>query len=103
VLSNLAVTSWYLLLYDVVPDYLERRAPLRQEHLQLIYEAHARGEITQAGAWYDPNDDTYDGGVLVFKTDDRAVVKAFAEADPYVKHGVVTRYRIRRWNVVVGD
>ena len=35
----------YLLLYDVVADYLERRAPLRDEHLRLARESHARGEL----------------------------------------------------------
>jgi len=97
------MSTWYLLLYDVVPDYLERRAPLRKEHLRLIYEAHARGELVQGGAYYDPTDDAFDGGVLVFKTSDRAVVQKFADADPYVINGVVTRTRIRRWNVVVGE
>jgi uncharacterized protein YciI len=96
------MTAWYLLLYDVVPDYLERRAPLRKEHLRLIHEAHARGELVMAGPHDDPTDGTFDGGVLVFKTSDRAVVERFADADPYVKHGVVTRRRIRRWNLVVG-
>ena len=94
--------TWYLLLYDVVPDYLERRVPLREEHLRLLREAHARGELVLAGAHDDPADDTYDGAALVFKTSDRAVVQRFVDADPYVKNGVVTRSRIRRWNVVIG-
>jgi len=92
------MSAWYLLLYDVVPDYIERRAPLREEHLRLVREAHARGELVLAGA----HDDPPDGAVLVFKTSDRAVVQRFADADPYVKNGLVTRARIRAWNVVVG-
>ena len=92
------MSAWYLLLYDVVPDYLERRAPLREEHLRLVREAHARGELVLAGA----HDDPADGAVLAFKTSDRAVVQRFADADPYVKNGLVTRVRIRGWNVVVG-
>jgi len=99
--SNFGVTDWYLLLYDVVPDYLERRVPLREAHLRLIREAHARGEIVLAGAYDDPTDGTFDGGVLVFKTSDPAVVHRFADADPYVQHGLVTRRRVRHWNVVV--
>lgn len=97
------MSSWYLLLYDVVPDYVERRAPLREEHLRLAHEAHARGELVLAGAHLDPTDESFDGAVLVFKTSDPAVVHRFAEADPYVKNGLVTRQRVRRWNVVVGD
>lgn len=94
--------NWYLLLYDVVDDYLERRVPLRDEHLRLVREAHARGELRLAGAHANPEDDTIDGAVLVFTTNDRAVVKRFADADPYVKNGLVTRVRVRQWNVVVG-
>ena len=40
----------YLLLYDVVPDYVERRAALRAEHLALAQAAHARGELVLGGA-----------------------------------------------------
>ena len=97
------VSAWYLLLYDVVPDYPERRAPLREEHLRLVREAHARGELGLAGAHQDPTDDSFDGAVLVFKTSDPAVVQRFVDADPYVKNGLVTRSRIRRWNVVIGE
>jgi uncharacterized protein YciI len=97
------VSAWYLLLYDYVPDYLERRVPLRGEHLRLIREAHARGELVLAGPHDDPTDDTFDGGVLVFKTSDRAVVQRFADADPYTRNGLVTRSRIRRWHVVIGE
>ncbi len=97
------MSAWYLLLYDVVPDYVERRVPLREEHLRLVREAHARGELVLAGAHDDPLDGTFDGAALVFKTSDRAVVQRFVDADPYVRNGIVTRSRIRRWNVVVGQ
>jgi uncharacterized protein YciI len=30
------------------------------------------------------------------------VVERFAEQDPYVRHGLVTRWTVRAWNVVVG-
>jgi uncharacterized protein YciI len=96
------VSAWHLLMYDFVPDYLERRVPLREEHLRLLREAHARGEVPLAGAHDDPTDGTYDGAVIVFKTNDRAVIQRFVDADPYVKNGLVTRSRVRRWNVMIG-
>ena len=40
----------YLLFYDVVPDYLERRAKFRKEHLDLCWEACSRGELILGGA-----------------------------------------------------
>jgi len=89
----------YLLFYDVVPDYLERRAPLRAEHLALVRAAHDRGELVLAGALADPAD----GAVLVFRGDSPAAAEAFAAADPYVRNGLVTRWRVRKWATVIGD
>jgi uncharacterized protein YciI len=89
---------YFLLLYDVVDDYLERRAPLRQEHLGLATAAHERGELVMAGALDEPAD----GAVLVFKGDGPGAAEAFARSDPYVRNGLVTNWRVRPWNVVVG-
>ena len=89
----------YLLIYDVVDDYVERRAPLRDEHLKLARAAHARGELVLGGALADP----VDGAVLLFRGDSPAVAESFAAADPYVRNGLVTRWRVRPWNTVIGE
>jgi len=89
----------YLLLYDVVDDYVERRAALRAEHLALARAAHARGELVLGGALADP----VDGAVLLFQGDSPAGAAAFAAADPYVRHGLVRQWRVRTWTTVVGD
>jgi uncharacterized protein YciI len=88
----------WLLLYDLVDDYLERRGPLRAEHLGLATAAHERGELVLAGALADPAD----GAVLVFRGDDAGVAEGFAAADPYVREGLVTSWRVRPWTVVIG-
>ena len=88
----------YLLLYEFVPDYVERRAAFRSEHLRLAWEAHDRGELVLAGALADP----VDGGVLLFQGESPAVAERFAAADPYVRNGLVTRWRVRPWTTVVG-
>jgi len=88
----------YLLLYDYVDNAVERRAPFREEHLGLAREAVARGELLLGGAFAEP----VDGAALLFRTDDPSVVEAFVREDPYVLNGVVTRWRIRPWTVVVG-
>src|SRR5262245_11358500 len=92
-------TMHYLLMYDVVPDYFDRRASFRAEHLALARTAHTRGELVLGGALADPAD----GAVLLFKGDSPAAAEAFAAADPYVRHGLVTRWRVRKWATVVGD
>ena len=88
----------YLLLYDVVPDYVERRAAFRDDHLSLAWQAHARGELVLGGALADP----VDGAVLLFSSDSPAAAEAFAVADPYVRNGLVTKWRVRAWKTVVG-
>jgi hypothetical protein len=86
-----------LLEYTLVDDYLERRTPLREEHLALARAAHERGELLLAGALPDP----YDRALLVW-TAPREVVERFVAQDPYVTQGLVTGWTIRPWNVVVG-
>lgn len=89
----------YLLLYDLAPDYLERRAALRDEHLALAWDAQSRGELVLAGALTDP----VDQAVLVFEGDSHEVAERFVAADPYVRGGLVTAWRVRLWTTVVGD
>jgi uncharacterized protein YciI len=92
-------TMYWLLTYDLVDDYLERRAPLRDAHLALARAAQERGDIVLAGALVDPAD----SAVLVFKADSSTAAEQFAGEDPYVKEGLVIAWRVRQWNVVVGN
>lgn len=89
----------YLLFYDLTPDYLERRAEFRSSHLALARDAYARGELLLAGALANP----VDGAVLLFKGKSADVASAFAQADPYVKNGLVRSWRVREWTTVIGD
>lgn len=88
----------YLLFYEVVPDYAARRGPLRAAHLAHAQAAVERGELLLGGALADP----IDGAVLLFRGDRPAVAERFAAADPYVRQGLVTRWRVREWTTVVG-
>ena len=89
----------FLLFYEVSSDYLERRPQFRAEHLKLAWEAQERGEIVVAGALADPPD----SAVLMFQGEDRSVAERFAQADPYVANGLVTRWHVREWTTVVGE
>jgi uncharacterized protein YciI len=88
----------FALIYDMVENFVERRKPYREAHLQLINDAHARGLIVMAGALGDPPD----GGLLIFRTESPAPVEAWARADPYVTSGIVVGWKVRPWNVVIG-
>jgi uncharacterized protein len=91
--------DYYALFYDVVDDFVSRRMPYRDEHLRLAREALRRGELLLAGALSDPTD----RALLVFRTPGPDIVEAFARHDPYVTRGLVTRWEVRRWAVVVGN
>jgi uncharacterized protein YciI len=88
----------YLLIYDVVDDYVTLRAPLRAAHLAHARASVARGELVLGGALAKPAD----GAVLLFRGDSPDAAEAFAAADPYVTNGLVTRWRVREWTTVVG-
>jgi uncharacterized protein YciI len=88
----------YLLFYEVVPDYAARREPLRTAHLAHARAAVDRGELRLGGALADPTD----GAVLLFQGDSPEAAGRFAESDPYVRNGLVTRWYVRRWATVVG-
>ena len=91
--------AYYALFYDAVDDFIARRGAYRDEHLRLARNAHARGELMLAGALADPAD----GALLIFQGENAAVAEAFARQDPYVKNGLITKWAVRSWTVVVGN
>lgn len=88
----------YILFYEYAPDYLERRGEFRDEHLALAKAAIDRDEFFLGGAFADPAD----GAAIVFKGNSPEVAESFAQADPYVIHGLVTSWQVREWTTVAG-
>ncbi len=88
-----------ILFYEVEDNYLERRGEFRKEHLGLAKAAFSRGELYLAGALAEPADQA----ILVFNGDCPETAKAFAEADPYVKNGLIKKWSIRKWTTVIGE
>jgi len=91
--------NYYALFYEVVDDFVARRAPFRQEHLRLANEARERGELLLAGALAEPAD----RALIVFHVDDKTKVASFVSKDPYVQNGLVKKWEVRPWNAVVGN
>lgn len=89
----------YLLFYHTSPDYPQRRAEFRSEHLQLAWDAYEKGELIHGGALKDPDA----GAVLLFRGNSAEVAERFAENDPYVKSGIVEKWEVHEWITVVGD
>ena len=90
--------NYYALFYEVVDDFVNRRVPFRQEHLRLANEARERDEIVFAGALAEPA-----SALIVFHVDEKTKVESFARKDPYVQNGLVKKWEVRLWNVVVGN
>jgi len=88
----------YLLFYDVVPDYAVKRTPYRGAHLQYAQPPVDRGELIHGGALANP----IDASLLLIRASSPEVVADFARGDPYVRSGVVTKWRVREWTTVVG-
>ena len=89
---------YYILFYKTVDNYVERRQPHREAHLDYANAAYERGDIVMAGALADP----VNGAVFVFKGDGPNVVEEFAQNDPYVKAGLIVEWQVRPWTVVIG-
>lgn len=92
-------TVHHTLVYEYVPDILERRAPHREAHLAVLRDLHERGALLLAGATGDP----VSGALFVFRGSGPAPAEAFVAADPYVAAGLVSAHRIETWTVAVPD
>ena len=90
---------YYILSYKTVDNYVQRRAPFRQQHLDYASTFVERGELILGGALEDP----VDSAVLVFEADSPEIAEEFAKNDPYVRNGLITQWTVRKWNVVIGS
>jgi uncharacterized protein YciI len=86
-----------LLYYDYVEDIVERRAPHRPAHLELVGTWVEDGRVVAGGATGDPPS----GALIVFRGSGDP--EEFVERDPYVREGLVTGWRVEPWLNVTGD
>jgi uncharacterized protein YciI len=86
----------FLLIYDLAPDYLDRRGAFRNAHLALAWEEADAGHLLLGGAAGDP----VESALLLFTDADAAA--RFAQSDPYVREGLVIGWRVIPWTTVVG-
>ena len=87
----------FMLIYDVGPGFIQRRAQFRDEHLALAWKAADAGSLVLAGALEEPTDQAF----LLFRGS-REAASRFAEADPYVRHGLVRKWQVKQWHTVAG-
>ena len=87
----------WVLIYDLVDDYLERRPRCVRTTSLWRGSPTPWRYLLLAGALADP----YDRALLVFAGDTPEVAEAFALADLYVVGGLVTSWTVRQWNEVL--
>ena len=89
---------YYILFYDTIKDYVEKRISFREKHLSYAKAAFERGELLMAGALDNP----VDKAVLIFRGHDSSAAEKFVKNDPYYLNGLITSWEIRPWAVVIG-
>lgn len=94
-----AVRTHYILFYEVAPDFMERRPAFRDAHLAHARRSFDAGAMLIGGALAEPTDQV----ISVFQGESPAAAEAFAKEDPYVLNGLVTRWSVRPWSMVILD
>lgn len=89
--------NYFALIYHLADDYMIRREQFREAHLDLAKELNQKNELILAGAFNDPPDKA----LLIFKVADKSVIEDFVNNDPYVKNGLIAKWEIRPWTVVI--
>lgn len=112
--SAAAPHAWIVLEYVFkardTSELLAARAPFRAAHLAHVAAAPS---VALGGALGPPVGSISDiggggsggsgslGGLILFRGGDSAEAVRFAENDPYYKAGLVARYYVRPWTVVI--
>merc|ERR1719384_1313514 len=78
--------QYFALFYDYVDNILEKRKPVRSDHLKHITEYVDDGRCKLGGGWADNN---VDGALIVFQCKDKSEIEEFVQRDPYFKNGLV--------------
>jgi hypothetical protein len=82
----------YVLFYESSDDVLTKAPLYMAMHRARWEEFHARGVLLMVGPFGNPKE----GAMAIFTTNEAA--QEFAEGDPFVLGGVVSRWYVRDWN-----
>lgn len=89
---------YYLLFYEKAEGWEERQKAFAAAHRSHLDEVVRRGDLLLAGNLHDPEG----AAMLLFRAGTREAVEAVAQGDPYVREGVIARWYVREWDVVLG-
>jgi hypothetical protein len=83
----------YVLFYESADDVLTKAPAHFPAHKVRLDDFHARGALLMVGTFANPQEE---GSMSIFTS--REAAEEFAEGDPFVLNGVVSRWHIREWN-----
>ncbi len=86
-----------IVLYEVAHEGLAVARTHFAAHRARLEEFHARGVLLMAGPFANPAE----GAMGVFTS--REAAEEFIRADPFVLHGVVSKWSLREWNEVLAQ
>jgi uncharacterized protein YciI len=89
-----------------VPDSLQRRLSVRQQHLERLNELKRQGRLILAGPLpaidsNDPGDAGFSGSLIVAEFESLQDAKEWAQADPYIGAGVYELVEVKPFKKVL--
>ena len=93
--ARAAVATKYVMFYEATPEGLARARDHLPAHRERLDQFQGRGTLLMAG----PLLDTTGRALGIFTT--RAAAEEFIRDDPFVVHGVVSRWTVVEWNEVL--
>ena len=90
----------YAIIAEDVPGSLYKRLAARPAHLERLKALQEAGRMVLAGPFpaidsTDPGPAGFTGSLIVAEFDSIASAEAWAQDDPYVRHGVFVRTTVR--------
>ena len=97
---------WYAIISEDVEDSLEKRLPVRPDHLARVEAMVNEGRVLIAGPHpavdsEDPGPAGFTGSLIVAEFDSLESAEAWAKEDPYVKAGVYSKVTVKPFRKVL--
>jgi uncharacterized protein len=84
-----------VMFYELAPDGLSKAMENIAGHRARLEEFHKKGSLLMAGPFANP----MEGALGIFT--DKKSAEEFIKDDPFVKNGVVGKWRLIEWNEVL--
>ena len=96
---------YYTIIGTDVPESLERRISVRQEHLARLEKLQNEGRLLTAGPFpdidsEDPGPAGFSGSLIVAEFNSLSDAQQWADNDPYIKAGVYESVSVKPYKKV---